>query len=236
MKSFNRIVCVGIAFSLSEAKTDWDITQVRGVNRRSTCENTVQLCRFTCSEMSSEKIFCNPDTMGWRCECKDKKIEINPWSFPISIMDCMGKEQICLSECYTNHSGNSACFSNCKNVFRCGTKQSPVSYLAVTNYNDIPEYNNGPFVTYEGMIPGTNSGHNLEKAEIIHSDEQAPASFNYHEVTKAPALLKGDSGDVNDFVSSMHNSAGTNLYAYTFHESFIGTNILVTLLVIIFAL
>ncbi|PVU88322.1 hypothetical protein BB561_005914 [Smittium simulii] len=144
----------------------WDITSIPIAERNGLCEAQISTCINDCGgKPLAPRAFCNPETMGWGCGCKNKSPSTDPWSWPLTQRDCLGNFNKCKDDCNTETSKRQECFVQCSNVWKCSTADAPISYLVVQEPNDIPAYY-GPEVTYAGNIPGTKTKATIQNDRI----------------------------------------------------------------------
>ncbi|GAA5886625.1 hypothetical protein JCM6882_005837 [Rhodosporidiobolus microsporus] len=129
----------------------YNLTMENEATRVSICNQTTSFCESAgCSKDNAEvkKNFCNPDTMGWNCECSKKAdANMNTLAVPVNTYDCRLRTAACLDQC-TNPAASpavsslSACRQACNYVLgsTCGTSNQVLPEYQVKKYDSEPKY------------------------------------------------------------------------------------------------
>ncbi|KAI8984015.1 hypothetical protein BDF20DRAFT_804540, partial [Mycotypha africana] len=77
--------------------------------------------------------------MAWNCACQNHVPDTPPYSWPITIAECQGKEASCSQQCNYGVTQN-VCLKGCKRYFKCNKPGGPKSGLQVKDENQLPDY------------------------------------------------------------------------------------------------
>ncbi|GAA5841289.1 hypothetical protein JCM3766R1_005016 [Sporobolomyces carnicolor] len=176
----------GGAFETSTAKSlaqylpgyTYNLTEENQATRVSICNQTTAFCSTSKCTKSGANVttnFCNPDTMGWNCECNDgADSRLQPLTVPVNVYDCRLRTAACLDQCSNPKASppvasEANCKASCNYILgsTCGTSNQVLPLYQVKSYNSKPKYYSD--TSKGGVAMG------ISAARFHHESEQAQA-------------------------------------------------------------
>ncbi|SCV73915.1 BQ2448_6345 [Microbotryum intermedium] len=154
----------------------YNLTEESNETKTAICTQQIQFCatsRCTSNSANVTVNFCNPNTMGWNCECNNKATSrLAPIVAPVTTYaECRLRALSCLDACQnpknTAVTNVQTCQTACNYILTsvCGTSAEVVPFYQVKNYDDKPKYY--PDTSKGGVSLGVNTSAGLRSHGLV---------------------------------------------------------------------
>lgn len=124
----------------------WDLTNETEYSRGLICAQQTRFCQVAgCAEAGAtiDYNFCNVDTMATRCTCNKGNSNLQQWSWPVQMSDCLTRGSTCNTACSQpggSTASRAACKKACDAAFsdNCGFPGNFAANYAVNKESDKP--------------------------------------------------------------------------------------------------